>query len=637
MRRVTPRSVLLAILAVAGALFACGLPGTFLMDDYPNLANLDLVRNGVLFSFMYLIEGPTGFPGRPISYLSFLLQSGSWPDDPAAFKIVNIALHLANGALVYAVLAKALALARRQDAAAIALMATAIWLVHPLQISTVLYVVQRMTELATLLSLCGVLAYLKGRALADGGDLRRGYAWMTGAVVIATPLGILAKENGALLPVFIAVIELTLLAGRERPTRWKAWAAVFLALPPLAVVAYLAIWNGWLQSYSIRDFTLSERLYTEAGILWDYVGKILMPRPRALGLYFDDYPVAAPPWASLSTALAIAGWCVALVAAAWWRRAAPFLSFAVLWFLAGHLLESTALPLELYFEHRNYLPLLGPALAIAWAAKLLWDAGSSARVKRVHASLGAVLLMALGAVTWVEARNWSDGLRQVAVWAEERPTSERAQHSLGMMYLFAGRYAEANAVFERAQAIVPHEGSFGLARMVIGCLAPQLKVPGPREVAADLAEGPVRPAMVNFIDDLVKMLERNACPGLKPQDVLGLMDALLSNPKATGVYRWAAFYAKGRVYAVQGYLDPAMRSLESADAIMVNIDVLRQEVSWLVSAELYDDALRFIDKGRRDPRWHAGQRLLYGSFFDIWERQVREAAAGHRLADRSGK
>ncbi len=632
MRWLNPRTGLLIALAAAGVLFACGLPGSFLMDDYPNLSNLQLVGKGPIFSLIYLTEGPTGFPGRPLSYLTFLLQASSWPNDPGAFKAVNIALHLVNGALIYAVVARTLALARRPDAGVLALIAATVWLIHPLQISTVLYVVQRMTQLATLVCLCGILAYLRGRTLAAAGELRRGYIWMTAAVVFATPLGILAKENGVLLPLFIAVIEFTLLADRERPARWKIWAAVFLALPPLALIAYFAIWPGWLHGYEIRDFTLAGRLYTEPRILWDYVGKIAMPRPRMLGLYFDDYPVAKA--SSPFTIVAIASWLLVFAGSVLWRKRLPFLSFAVLWFLAGHVLESSALPLELYFEHRNYLPLLGPALAMAWLAQTVWERASSLQMRRINAALGLMLLLALSGVTWVEASNWSDGLHQVGVWAGEHPTSERAQHALGMEYVFAGRYAEANEVFEKAQSLAPNEGSFGLSRLVIGCLAPQLQVPEPREVAAGLAIGPVRPVVVGLLDDLVGFLERDACKRFKPDDVHALIDALLANPKATGTYRWAAYYAQGRVYAVQGYLDPAMRSLEKAYEIMPNVDVLQHEVSWLTSAELYDDALQFIDKGRHDPRWRPWQRVMYATFFDTWERQVREAAGAHPVADR---
>src|SRR5207244_2060668 len=120
--------------------------------------------------------------------------------------------------------------------------------------STVLYVVQRMTELAAFFCLCGLLAYLKGRTLAAAGQVKRGYTWMSAAVALGTPLAILAKENGALLPVYIGVIELTLLSAVARPPRWNLWSAVFLALPPIALVAYLAFTPGTMAGYSIRTF-----------------------------------------------------------------------------------------------------------------------------------------------------------------------------------------------------------------------------------------------------------------------------------------------------------------------------------------------------------------------------------------------
>ena len=82
------------------------------------------------------------------------------------------------------------------------------------------------------------------------------------------------------------------------------------------------------------------------------------------------------------------------------------------------------------------------------------------------------------------------------------------------------------------------------------------------------------------------------------------------------------------MHAVRGELDPAVRALEGADGVLPNLGVLNLQVSWLVSAELYKEALEFIEKGRRDPRWRPWQRVLYPRFFDSWERQVREAARG---------
>ena len=626
MRPGSAETALLIVLAAAGALFACGLPGGFLLDDFGNLSNLDQARGGAIYSAIYLTEG-IGSPGRPLSYLSFLLQSGSWPHNPLAFKVVNIALHLANGALVYAVVARIFVLIGRSDAQALAVVATAVWLIHPMQISTVLYVVQRMTELAALFCLCGLLAYLNGRALACAGRLKQGYAWMTAGLVLGTPLAILAKENGALLPLYVAVVELTLLSRVSRPPRWNLWAAVFLALPPLASAAYLALWPSWLGGYAIRNFSLSERIYTEAIILWDYVAKIGLPRPRAFGIYFDDYPVAAAPWVSVATAAALAGWCAALGAAVAWRRRLPLLSFAILWFLVGHLLESTVIPLELYFEHRNYLPLLGPALAATWGAKRLWDAASTPATRRVYASLGVGAGIALAAVTWVEARTWGDPLGQMAVWASERPTSPRAQYALGVQYLYEGRYSHASEAWERALAMAPQEGYFDLARLLLACLADDVPIPDARQVAARLTDTPLRAVTVDLLDNLAIQFERGTCRRVPVEDALAVADGLLANPKAAGgQHQWAALYVKGRLHAVKGELDPAVRALEAADEILPNLGVLQLQVTWLASAALYDEALQFVERGRRDPRWRPWQRALYAGFFDSWEREVRETA-----------
>ena len=609
---------LLILLAAAGALFTAGLPGGFLLDDFPNLSGLERAREGAVYGGIYLSEGVTGFPGRPLSYLTFFLQAHSWPGDPLAFKVINIVLHLVNGALLYFAARTTLRLMGRRDAGTLAVIGVALWLIHPIQISTVLYVVQRMTELSALFCLGGVLAYLKGRTLACAGRIKAGYLWMSAAVALAMPLAILAKENGILLPLYIGVIEFTLLAGVARPPRWKRWAAVFLGLPPLAVALYVGF-APWVDG---------ARIYTQAIVVWEYVGKIVLPRPRAFGIYYDDYAAAVPPWFSFTTALAMAAWCAAAAFAVVVRRNSPFLSFAVLWFLAGHVLESTVVPLELYFEHRNYLPLFGPALSLTWAAKRLWERASSAHMRRVYASLGAAAVVVLAGVTWVEARTWADPLRQVVVWAEERPASPRAQYALGMHYLFADLYADAGKVLARGRAIAPHETYFGLAWLLIGCLTDDVPVPDARDVARDFARFRMRPVIANLLENLLLQLEHGTCRRLRAEDALELADALLSNPQVTGQFRWTALYTKGRLLALQGHLDPAMRALEAADAILPNLGVLHLQVTWLASAALYDDALQFIEKGRVDPRWRPWQRALYAGFFDAWEQQVRDAARG---------
>ena len=86
-----------------------------------------------------------------------------------------------------------------------------LWIVHPIQVSTVLYVVQRMTLLASLFVLLGIVGYLFGRQLHTEGAKATGILLMTVSPLVGAVLGLLSKENGVLLYAYLGVIELFLL------------------------------------------------------------------------------------------------------------------------------------------------------------------------------------------------------------------------------------------------------------------------------------------------------------------------------------------------------------------------------------------------------------------------------------------
>jgi hypothetical protein len=200
----------------------------------------------------------------------------------------------------------------------------------------------------------------------------------------------------------------------------------------------------------------------------------------------------------------------------------------------------------------------------------------------------------------------------------------------------AGRYAEANEVFERAQALAPGEAQFFVARVLVSCLADQVPLPAATEGAQGLARTRARPVVANLLDELVQQLEAGRCRRIDDVYALALVDGFLSNPKVGGPFRRAGLHMKGRLHAVQGDLDGAVRALEAGDEISPNLVSVQLQTMWLLSADLPREALRAIQKGRADPRWRPWQRALYAQFFDSWERQVREAAQSKGIALRSG-
>ncbi|NIO43302.1 MAG: hypothetical protein GTO41_26000, partial [Burkholderiales bacterium] len=98
----------------------------------------------------------------------------------------------------------------------------------------------------------------------------------------------LSKESGLLLPVFVLVLEATIL---ERPTKvdprvWRSWQIVFLVLPLVVLLVYLASWLDYSDAIlARRGFDAWERLLTEPRILWTYLSKALVGVPSQLGVY----------------------------------------------------------------------------------------------------------------------------------------------------------------------------------------------------------------------------------------------------------------------------------------------------------------------------------------------------------------
>ena len=248
-------------------------------------------------------------------------------------------------------------------------------------------------------------------------------------------LGILCKENGALAPLLCAVLELgyfQTMARASRPQTVKVFFLTGLILPGLVAAAHFA-WplSRLVNSYSGRTFTLGERLMSEPRALFDYIGDLLLPRGPTLGLYTDDFPVShslLQPATTLLAILALIGLVIIAVAA---RRRAPAVFTGILFYLAGHAMESSVFPLELYFEHRNYLPSIGVFLAVAGALKWFVDMLPRAAKDSSHArlwtfgviALCATLASATTARAWVW-QSWTTVVRQAVV---QHPNSTRAQ------------------------------------------------------------------------------------------------------------------------------------------------------------------------------------------------------------------
>jgi hypothetical protein len=403
-----------------------GLQGPFVLDDFSSLGalgNLGGVRDWDTFK-AFVFGGTAGPTGRPLTLVSFLLDGNNWPTDPWPFKRTNLVIHLLNGALLGILTRQILQLLDfdRESAARFALVSAAAWLLHPFLVSTTLYAVQRMAQLAMLFSIGGMVVYLYGRSLL-GTNKTRAYLIMTVSLGVFTVLATLSKENGVLLPILIGVVEITIFASRSdrQPRLDRRWSAVFLGLPSMFIVGFLGyrfFSVDFLEAQGFRDFSLYERLLTQPRVVADYLQNWFLPKLYTTGVFQDHVMKSTGLFVPVSTAVGALFHIGLIVLAFVKRRQLPLLAFAILFFYANHLLESTTLNLELYFEHRNYMAagFLFLPLIVLMRDKLSRQMGLLV--------VGALLLVLAG-FTRFSATVWSSHNEMVAASAQKAPTSAR--------------------------------------------------------------------------------------------------------------------------------------------------------------------------------------------------------------------
>lgn len=546
-----PAGVAIAI-AIAALCYALGLPGDFVFDDTSNLLDnkqIQLTQLDAQSIWAATVSGGAGPLLRPLSMLSFAL-SFYLADGfhPGAFKLVNIGIHLFNGLALYGLLALILAAVaenqkgknRPRHYTWLPLAVMAGWLLHPLGLTSVLYVVQRMNSLATLFTIGGLICYVHGRRQLNLGQDLRGLAWVVGGILAFGTLATLSKENGVLLPVYALVIETTIFRFQTPSPRTQrilfGLFTILIALPLVLGVVFFTLHPEWLADrYGIRSFTLTQRLLTEPRIIWLYIKWILIPNNAELGLFHDDISASTNLWTPMTTSAAIAGLMCLLAIAFWARRRAPLVAFGILFFLAGHTLESTFLPLELVFEHRNYLPMAGILV-------ILFDWLLSPNLLPALSRLGvvtvAVFLILIAAITANRALQWKDESASILVTAEQHPNSARANYHAGRLY---GRllslskadqnlYQNAKIHFLRSAALDPRstDGLFGL--VILDSEA------GHKPDTAIIAELRKR-LRISFVSSLsfsamkiVAAADGEGRPMLPHRDIEDLFDAALDNP-----------------------------------------------------------------------------------------------------------
>jgi protein O-mannosyl-transferase len=470
--------VLSVLMALTVFVYWPSLHGGYLFDDGVYFVdNPDVhVADLSLGAWLKAAQSQTSINllARPLSALTFAANYYFTGLDPFWPKLTNVGIHLLNGWLLFLLLRELFRLrsiVRESDANhdLVAAFIAGMWLLLPINLTGVAYVSQRMEALANVFVFLGLFWYLHARRKQYVGEAGTSALWI--GLIICTVLGLTAKEDAALLPLYTACAEFAITSFRERDrklSRVALWTHFWVLIVPLvAGLLWMSRWAfGGVRTY--RNFSIGERLLTEPRVLVDYIQWTLLPNLNSLTFYHDDLTVSHGLLQPPTTLLSILALLALLGLAIWQRKARPLFCLGILWFFAGQLMTATVIPLELVFEHRNYFPSMGLLLA---AASLL------AFEPRLHrpatTSLIATGFIAFFAfTTYLRAEEWSNPLRLAYSEALKRPESSRAQYELARTLIVVAGSDQASPLIDEAShvlernAFLPNSGITGLQALI---------------------------------------------------------------------------------------------------------------------------------------------------------------------------
>lgn len=341
-----------------------------------------------------------------------------------------------------------------------------------------------------------------------------------------------------------------------------------LVLPGLFALIWYGLHFQRFSNYEGRLFTLGERLLSQPRALMDYIGALLLPRGLSLGVYTDDFAISHGLLDPPSTLLAIFALICLIAFAVWARLRSPAIFTGIGLYLAGHTMESTVLPLELYFEHRNYLPSLGLFLAVVgvidWLLpRLMKQSDDAPRLRKLLGGSAIIVLLLLAAATFARAGVWSSWPLLAAQGVQQHPQSMRAHLDYADILRLQGRYAEAQAVFDYMTTMdnpaARHAGI--IDTVALQCMTQAAASPAAVARIATIKGSKLQLAEMSALENLGNYLQQHDCEHLEKSQlatlIVKIVDAAPQPPHLTAI--WRNRFGAAQLYASSGLLPQAQQ------------------------------------------------------------------------------
>jgi tetratricopeptide (TPR) repeat protein len=457
-------SALFFFLVVLLLVYAPSFSGAWIYDDEPNILNNDNIHltqiniSSLKKTFFLKSQDPYTADRikRPLAYLSFALNWYGGQHRVFGYHVVNFIIHVTTAVFLYLFIKNSLMLPIFEDryhdqAHLAAFLSTMIWAIHPIHVTAITYIVQRMASMAGMFTVMSLYAYLKARTARLPAAKIVGFM----ACGLLMLCAFATKENSAMLPVSLFLYEILVIRGvahlnMKQMVRWVLPVLVMVILVGMLYIHPAHLLDG----YQNRPYTAVERVMTEPRVVLHYLKMLFYPLLSEMTLVHDvDVSTSLwSPWTTLPSIILVG--MIFLSALFWLPRRLPLIAFAVVFFFINHAIEGSFIGIELIYEHRNYIPsmllFLIPAMLLLRA---LNHFSYHRKIQMLYVVSAALILASMGHSTYAYSNLFRHGLVFWRDNAKKSPRLSVVQNNYGVELLKHGFNDKAVELLQRAEAL----------------------------------------------------------------------------------------------------------------------------------------------------------------------------------------
>jgi hypothetical protein len=582
--------ILLSLLIVS-----LGLGGQFIFDDIANIVSnnyLEIKSLEPIELVQASFSGNSGPLKRPLAYFIFSLTIYIFGKQTFYFELINMLLHSLNALLVYYAIKKILLFTKCEvdyKTSHVLVIGISIWFIHPINSSSIFVAVQLMNVLSATFFLLGLNLYLTIRA--RNSDSLFNYFKALFFATITSFIGALSKENCLLLLPVLIVLEKTIISSSNNQNRTNSF--IFNLSAAILVLSLVYIITSppqyFVNAYSHRDFTLAERLLTQTRVIFYYIYLFLNPISQEFSLFHDDFTVSENLFQPVTTFIALSLLIVITTFTLKSKSKFPLLSFSWLFFITTHLMESSIFPLELVFEHRNYIPSIGLALGLF---TLITAIVKNNKIKN-YLIYSFLTLTFTGAL--ISNLHWRDNITLLLKFSDYHPYSERVNFELGRLYLTSYESSHFNLYYDSAlhyfnKSLATKNSPSGYFGLLFTYNSAEQDIP--KEVKLGMINSlkakPISASTSNFIQNLTWCIIKEKCKVIDRDFMLQIFDTLEAQDTLDSI--------KARIMLSKGdYLSLVMGEIDAALAYYALASKLDPKYL-LASYRLYETYLKIGNK-----------------------------------------